>query len=95
MFIRQTTTGNSASNQSYFTYRLVNSVCIGKKVSQKTLLNLGRHFDVERKLWPELCTRIEQILAGQSVLFELPVGVEQGGAGDLREGHRVARGSGE
>jgi len=52
MFIRQTTTGNSASNQSYFTYRLVNSVRIGKKVSQKTVLNLGRHFEVERELWP-------------------------------------------
>ena len=77
MFIRQTTTGNSASNQSYFTYRLVNSVRSGKKVSQKTLLNLGRHFEVEREVWPELCTRIEQILAGQNALFELPAGLEQ------------------
>jgi hypothetical protein len=77
MFIRQTTTGSSASNQSYFTYRLVNSTRIGKKVSQKTLLNLGRYFDVEREVWPELCTRIEQILAGESALFELPFGLEQ------------------
>ena len=77
MFIRQTTTSTAASNQSYFTYRLVNSVRVGKKVSQKTLLNLGRHFDVERELWPELCTRIEQLLAGECALFELPVGVEQ------------------
>jgi len=77
MFIRQTTTGNSASHQSYFTYRLVNSVRIGKKVSQKTLLNLGRHFNVEREVWPELCTRIDQILAGQNALFELPSGLEQ------------------
>jgi hypothetical protein len=52
-------------------------VRVGKKVSQKTLLNLGRHFDVEREVWPELCTRIEQILAGESALFELPVGLEQ------------------
>ena len=77
MFIRQTTTGNSASHQSYFTYRLVNSVRIGKKVSQKTLLNLGRHFNVEREVWPELCTRIDQILAGQNALFELPSGLER------------------
>ena len=77
MFIRQTSTGNSASNQSYFTYRLVTSVRVGKKVSQKTLLNLGRHFDLERELWPELCTRIEQILAGESALFESPAKVEQ------------------
>ena len=77
MFIRQTTTGNSASDQSYFTYRLVNSVRIGKKVSQKTLLNLGRHFEIERELWPELCARIEQILAGECALFELPAAVER------------------
>jgi transposase len=77
MFIRQTTTGNSASNQSYFTYRLVSSVRIGNKVSQKTLLNLGRHFDIEREAWPELCVRIEQILAGERALFELPSELEQ------------------
>ena len=75
MFIRKTTTGKSGS-ESYFTYRLVNSVRIGKKVSQKTLLNLGRHFDVERASWPELCTRIEQILAGESALFNLPADLE-------------------
>lgn len=77
MFIRQTTTGSSASNQSYITYRLVNSVRVGKKVRQQTLLNLGRHFDLERELWPELCTRIEQILAGQSAMFEVPAAVEK------------------
>ena len=77
MFIRQTKTGSSASNQSYRTYRLVTSSRIGKKVSQKTLLNLGRNFDITRELWPDVCTRIEQILAGQSVLFEVPGEVEK------------------
>ena len=50
---------------------------IGNKVSQKTLLNLGRHFDIEREAWPELCVRIEQILAGERALFELPSELEQ------------------
>jgi transposase len=52
-------------------------VRIGNKVSQKTLLNLGRHFDIEREAWPELCVRIEQILAGERALFELPSELEQ------------------
>lgn len=76
MFIRQTKTGTSGSKNPYFTYRLVTSVRIGKKVSQKTLLNLGRHFDIPRKLWPELCVRIEQILDGQSTLLKVPLVVE-------------------
>ena len=37
----------------------------GAKVRQRTLLNLGRHFDVARSDWPVLCRRIDDILAGQ------------------------------
>jgi len=77
MFIRQTKTGTSASKKRYFSYRLVTSSRDGKKVSQKTLLNLGRHFDIPRKLWPDLCVRIEQILDGQSALFKIPRVVEK------------------
>jgi len=93
MFIGQTTTSTAASNKSYFTYRLVSSVRIGKKVSQKTLLNLGRHFDVERELWPELCTRVEQILAGECALFVVASWSGTASAGNLRQADRLARGS--
>ena len=63
MFIRRTRTRSSAEH--YFTFRLVRSERIVAKVRQRTLLNLGRHFDVARRDWPVLCRRIDDILAGQ------------------------------
>ena len=41
MYIRRTNTRSRKSGDSYFTYRLVESVRVGKAVKQRTLLNLG------------------------------------------------------
>jgi len=68
MYIRQTKTSTSAAGEAYYTYRLVSSERIGGKVRQKTLLNLGRNFSLPREQWPQLCARIESILAGQMTL---------------------------
>jgi len=46
MYIRRTNTRSRKSGDSYFTYRLVESVRVDKAVKQRTLLNLGRHFDL-------------------------------------------------
>ena len=62
MFIRRTRT---RSIGEYFTFRLVRSERIGDQVRQRTLLNLGRHFDVAPSEWPVLCRRIDELLAGQ------------------------------
>jgi hypothetical protein len=40
-------------------------------VKQVTLLNLGRHFAVDQSLWPALCVRIDELLAGQASLVEI------------------------
>jgi len=79
MFIRRTTTRNRTANESYFTFRLVRSDRIDGKVKQSTLLNLGRHFDVDQSLWANLCIRIEALLSGQAGLFpvDLPASVER------------------
>lgn len=77
MFIRQTQTRPNSTGESYLTYRLVESKRFGRKVSQHTLLNLGSNFDLPREAWPELCTRIEQILASQDPLFALDPAIEQ------------------
>ena len=50
MFIRRTKTRTVGTQDHYFTFRLVKSVRLGDKVRQRTLLNLGAHFD----LWPLL-----------------------------------------
>ena len=73
MFVRQTTTSNSASGESYFTYRLVASERVGKQVRQRTKLNLGRHFTLPKSEWPLLCRRLESLLSGQHELFQEPV----------------------
>ena len=65
MFIRRTQTRSTATGEAYFTHRLVRSERVGDKVRQRTLLNLGRHFDAAQSDWPALCRRIEEVLGGQ------------------------------
>lgn len=77
MFIRQTKTRSTKTGESYFTHRLVESRRVGKKVSQHTLLNLGTNFDLHQDLWPELCSRVEQILSSQSPLFAVDASIEK------------------
>jgi len=77
MYIRRTKTSTAASGEAYYTYRLVSSERVGKKVRQRTLLNLGRNFDLAREQWPQLCVRIEDILANQSSLLPVEPEVEE------------------
>ena len=69
MFVRRTQTRRTENGQIYFSHRLVRSERIGAKVRQRTLLNLGRHFDIPQADWPRLCVRIEELLAGQHALI--------------------------
>ena len=50
MFIRRTRT--RSRSEHCFTFRLVRSERAGPKVRQRTLLNLGRRFDVAQSDWP-------------------------------------------
>ena len=69
MYVRRTQTRSASSGESYYTFRLVRSERIDGKVKQLTLLNLGRHFDVDRDHWPTLCARIEELLEGHASLI--------------------------
>ena len=77
MFIRQTQTRSTNTGESYFTHRLVESRRVGRKVSQHTLLNLGSNFDLPTEAWPELCTRVEQILNSEQPLFGVDAAIEK------------------
>ena len=81
MYIRRTKTKTLNQNEAYYTYRIVESVRLGEKVKQRTLLNLGKEFSIEQTHWPLLCARIEQLLqsdAGrQSELFDLADELDQ------------------
>lgn len=69
MYIRQTTTRNIDSRESYTTYRLVRSERIEGKVRQITLLNLGRNFSISQADWPVLCQRIDELISRQTTFL--------------------------
>ena len=68
MYIRRTTIKSRRTGEPYYTYRLVESVRIETGVRQRTLLNLGRHFEVPRSQWGPLALRVEQLVTRQGDL---------------------------
>ena len=46
MFIRRTRTRRTDTGLDYFTYRLVRTEREGQRVRQRTLLNLGSHYEL-------------------------------------------------
>lgn len=70
MFVCRTRT-RSRDGKQYFTFRLVRSQRLGQKVRQRTLLNLGSHFSIQRDHWRTLCKRVEQILDSHPVLLPI------------------------
>lgn len=73
MFIRRTTSRTMGDGKHYYAHRLVASERVEGKIRQRTLLNLGTHFALERSQWPALCARIEQLLEGT----QLSLGLER------------------
>ena len=69
MFIRCTTTRTKKTGETYKTYRLVESERVNGKVKQRTLLNLGRYFDLPQAQWQILSSRIGQLLSIQTTLL--------------------------
>ncbi len=58
------------TNKKYYTYRLIESIRVGKKVKKITLLNLGTDFSLEQEHWATLSKRIDEIINQTPVLFE-------------------------
>ncbi len=77
MYIRRTSIKSRRTGEPYYTYRLVESIRIGDKVRQQTLINLGRHFDVPREQWAPLARRIEQITQGDLFPCKLDTQLEE------------------
>jgi transposase len=68
MYIRQTKTKTSTTDENYTTFRIVDGVRDGSKVKQRTLLNLGKYFDLPPEMWGRLCSRIDEILKRRQML---------------------------
>ena len=71
MFIRRAKIRTSERGKVYYSYRLVRSERSGDRVRQHTLLNLGSAFPLERRHWPVLCARTQQLLDRQGELVPL------------------------
>ncbi len=77
MYIRRTQNSKKKDGGHYYTYRIVESQRIGKKVQQRTLLNLGVDFSLAKEQWPILTKRIQEIFDGQQPLFEIDCDIEK------------------
>jgi transposase len=77
MYIRRTTIKSRKDGRQYYTYRLVESERTEKGVRQRTILNLGTAFSLPREKWPEVASRVQQIISGEVLLFELPQEIEE------------------
>jgi len=77
MYIRRTTIKSRKDGRQYYTYRLVESNRTGKRVKQRTILNLGRDFSLPRDQWPDLVSRIEELVSGQKSLFPPSKNIEK------------------
>jgi transposase len=77
MYIRRTTIKSRKDGSQYYTYRLVESERTEKGVRQRTIINLGTAFSLPREQWSELASRIQQIIRGEGLLFELPQEIEE------------------
>ncbi|MCY4356324.1 MAG: hypothetical protein OXD01_02270 [Gammaproteobacteria bacterium] len=72
MFIRSTKIETAAIDCSRrLSHRLVTNWRDGNKVRQKTLLNLGVYFNIDKAVWPELGQRVEALTSCQQSLVEL------------------------
>ncbi len=77
MYIRKTQIQKKKSGGHYFTYRIVESRRVGKKVNQRTLLNLGTDFSLSEEQWPLLIKKIQEVLYGQQFLFAIDCEVDK------------------
>lgn len=77
MYIRRTSIKSRKDGGQYYTYRLVESQRIGKKVKQYTLLNIGNDFTLPREQWADLSGRIQDILIGSQPLFPMADEIEK------------------
>ena len=77
MFIRRTQHKKKRAGGYYYTYRIVESLRVGGKVRQRTVLNLGVDFPLAKEQWPQLTRRIEEILGGQQSLLTIDSHVDK------------------
>jgi hypothetical protein len=77
MYIRKTTTKKASDGNYYTTFRIVSSERVQGKVKQRTILNIGSCFELDERLWAQLCKKIDDILNGNLSLIPFPYEIEK------------------
>lgn len=80
MYIRKTKIKSGPLGESYYTYRLVESVRTGNTVRQRTILNLGKNFGIPSEHWSVFTARLEQLVnpqTSQESLFDISQDIDQ------------------
>ena len=70
MYIRKVAHTDNKNRQEYYTFKLVESLRTERGPRQRTLLNLGHEFNLSEEKWKDLANRIEEIVTGQTPLFD-------------------------
>jgi len=76
MFIREVSHNNKRNHTEYYTYKLVESLRTERGPRQRTLLNLGTDFNLPKAKWKDLANRVEEVITGQTSLFDYPEEIE-------------------
>ena len=76
MYIKQVIKGNGRTNKKYKYFHLVESIRTEKGPRQRLILNLGK-IDLDPSQYHSLARRIEDILTGQTSIYEIPLKIEK------------------
>ncbi len=76
MYIRNLAHTDNKNRQQYYTFKLVESLRTERGPRQRTLLNLGHAFSQPEENWKDLANRIEEIITGQTPLFDTDPEIE-------------------
>lgn len=76
MFVCKVTHYDKTNRREYHTFKLVESVRTERGPRQRDILNLGTDFDLPKEKWKEFANRVEEIITGQTSLWNYPEEIE-------------------
>ena len=77
MFVCKVSHYDKTNRREYHTFKLVESVRTERGPRQRDILNLGTDFDLPKEKWKEFADRVEEIISGQTSLWNYPEEIER------------------
>jgi len=76
MYVCKVTHHNKKNQREYHTYKLVESVRTERGPRQRNIINLGTDFNLPKEKRKDFANRVEEIITGQTSLFDYPEEIE-------------------